>query len=348
MKCMSNVVPIPRKPKGTPVGGEFAKRDRSESAIGLVDIGAGGVTAEEQQRRALALEHGGFIPAIAGPRLRDRGARAWWSAAFVRAEHQPHGQGFYKMGDLWTAKGMQRSRRLGRYSYDIGGVQLKMPSITQIKKASADRGHETFDVPISASFPGGSVDGWVRVTRNGPGEWSVQGLNMDPKAAAYAAEAVSALLEARKVSTAAVENPDLMARRQARFARGGIKMQETKNSAFITGVGYNHAAHTMAVKIGNRHYSYRVPPETYKKVLSARNPGAAYNLLVKGNERSVPVSSCDNCHRFYAENDGHRCPSQHRDLTPGVKPGGVESRDRARAASLPSLPNTARVTPLNR
>jgi hypothetical protein len=327
-------ISVPRQRAGQPSGGEFARHDRPESTIGLVDVGPGGMNAEQRRQRALALEHGGFVPAIAGPRLPAANAAAWWSAAYVRAEHQPEGQGFYKIGDLWNSKGDKRDRRMRRQNYALGGVQLTMPSVAEIKRTSANIGHETFDMPVSASYPGGDVDGWVRVTRNGPGEWSVQGMNMDPKAAAYATEAISALLESRTVTSALTQPTDLMARRKRRFAQGGIKMTKTEKSAFISGVGYNDAAQTMAVKIGNRHYSYRVGADVFKKVRGARSPGAAYNILVKGQERSVEITSCANCGNFSATAVGHRCPSKHRDLTVGVKPGGVEARGRARGARV--------------
>jgi len=329
---MSSTSITPRQPRGIPIGGEFATHNRSESQIGLAPE-LRGFTPEERTKRAAALIHGGFVPVTSTEYIPSRTAAAWWNAAYARAEHQPGGEGYSKITDFWDAEGVSRPRRLRRANYRGGGVMLTMPSVTQIRKHSAKVGHETFDIPVSGSFPGGSVQGWARVTRNRAGVWSVSCPGMTKEAQAYVGEAVSAMLESRRVSTAMTEETDLIARRRARFAQGGIAMSKTEKSGFISGVGYNEAAQTMAVKIGNRHYSYSVAKDVFAQVRAARSPGQAYNILVKGTARGEAVTSCDNCGRFSTVAAGHRCPSSHRQPTAGVKPGNAEVRIRARGAA---------------
>lgn len=322
---------------GVPQGGEFAPRARDEARITL-EAGPGGITDAERQLRRDALVLGGFVPAIAGPTVKGD-TSSWWDTQFVRAEHQGEDGGYAKLPDDWTptvgpgrSLAGHRRTRLTRYGNDE--VQVRMPSSSAIKSFSASMNGETFDVPISATYPGGTVQGWVRVTNNGPGEWSVSGLGMDDKANAYVSEAVSAVLESRTPSLALSQMPDLMARRRHRFAAGGVKINRTEKSGFISGVGYNPAAGTMAVKIGNRHYSYRVSQEVFNRVRAARSPGQAYNLMVKGRERAEEVISCESCGRFSVVSVGHRCPSQHKQPTPGAKSFNRLARNRAREASV--------------
>lgn len=324
---------------GVPTGGEFTHRTRDEAAVTL-QRAAGNVTEAERQLRHDALRLGGFVPAVATPIVRGAAdARQWWDAEFARGEYQGEDGGYAKLPDDWTpartgGNALSGHRRTHRIRYENEEVSLQMPSATTIKAFAAGVGYETFDVPVSASYPGGNVQCWVRVTRNGPGEWSVSGLGMDDKASAYVSEAVSAVLEMRSPSTALIRNPDLMARRRARFASGGVKISQTAKSGFISGVGYNAADGTMAVKIGNRHYSYRVSQEVFNRVRGARSPGQAYNMLVKGREHANEVSSCEKCGRFFAADAQHRCPSRHNQPTAVPKPFNAPARYRAREVQL--------------
>ena len=320
---------------GVPSSGEFAPRGRDEAHITL-GATAGEPTEAERQLRRNALLLGGFVPAVAAPPVpgSETSASSWWNAQFVRAEYQGSAGGYAKLPDDFTPKmtggrAISGHRRTHRIRYESTEVALRMPSATTIKAFSAANNGETFDVPVSASYPGGTVQGWVRITNNGPGEWSVSGLGMDDKANAYISEAVSAVLEARAPSVALANMPDLMARRRMRFAAGGVKINRTEKSGFISGVGYNQAAGTMAVKIGNRHYSYAVSQEVFNRVRAAHAPGQAYNLLVKGHERSEEITSCDRCGRFSTVAGGHRCPSRHKQPTRSVKEFNRTAREQA-------------------
>ena len=304
----------PRHEAGTvgKQGGRFKTYVRGHGDVALFDL---------DPERADALRAGEFVPAAATATV-DNQVDTWWDRGFVTAEH-----GTYpKLPDDWTPGGtkghaLSGGRRTHRRTYKGAGVELRMPSVTAIRSFAAEAGAATFDVPVSASFPGGTVQGWVRVTPQRPGEWSVSGLGMDPEASAYVSEAVSAVLEARTPSVALAATDDLMARRRRRFAQGGVKLQAPNNkSQFISGVGYNRDAGTMAVVMGKRSYTYQVPEHVFNMVKNAASPGQVYNLLIKGKTaHGAPVVACDRCGRFSAAAVGHRCPSFHHDA-PAVAP----------------------------
>ena len=329
--------PAVRQPRGIPVGGEYAPHTRPDATINL---GPGGLTTADRDLRRVALLHGGFVPAIALPSAgNDIDRDLWWQTAFVRSEYQGEAGGFHKMPDDYTPKqsggqAISGNRRTHRIKYEGAGVSVRMPSATAIRSYSAVIGNQTFHIPVSADYPGGSVQGSVRVTRNGPGEWSVSGLGFDPRANAYVSEAISAILESRTPSVALGRVPDLQQRRRDRFAAGGVKMDLTEKSGFISGVGYNKASSTMSVKIGLKHYAYKVSEKTFNAVRGARSPGAAYNLLVKGNQRAEAVDSCPKCGRFNVATDVHRCPSAHQQPSNGVKAENAAMRKRARSSAV--------------
>jgi hypothetical protein len=331
-------LPAARQPRGIPIGGEFTQHHRDEATVNL---GPGGLTDADRKLRRDALKHGGFVPAIAAPSVPgdDSSRSDWWDTAFVRAEFTATDTGFHKMPDDFTpgrtgGQSVAGNRRTHRMRYEGAGVSLRMPSVTSLRAYAASIGNQTFDIPVAAEYPGGSVTGWARVTRNGPGEWSVSGLAFDPKANAYVSEAIGALLESRTPSVALRNVPDLQERRRARFAAGGVKLNPTEKSGFISGVGYNEASSTMSVKIGKKAYAYKVSAEVFKAVRAARSPGAAYNLLVKGNQRAEPIVSCPKCGRFNAAADIHRCPSAHQQPTSDLKAENTAYRAAARSARV--------------
>jgi hypothetical protein len=306
----------PRHDAGTvgSVGGRWKNRDRRAAAISL------------SPQRAAQLMQDGDVPAAVLERdaAVDRRADLWWDRALITAEH-----GTYpKMTRDYAPTGSDRTYRR---SYAGAGVELLMPSAHAIRQFAKDTGAATFDVPVSATYPGGTVQGWVRVTPQGPGEWSVSGMKMAEDASAYVSEAVSAVLEARTPSVALANTEDLMARRWRRFAQGGVKLHETNPSTFISGVGYNVQAGTMAIVLKGKPYTYQVPPHIFNMVKNAASPGQVYNLLIRNKTvRGVEVVTCDRCHRFSAKTVGHRCPSFHHSAPDLADSASVIARGRAR------------------
>jgi hypothetical protein len=182
-----------------------------------------------------------------------------------------------------------------------------MPSATSIKRYAASEGSATFDVPVSSSYPGGSVTGWVRVTRGADGTWATRGLGFSPEDSAYVAEAVQAVLEARRPSRALEEVRDLLDRRRARAAALGTRV-EVANSQWIKRLGYDKSTNTMVMVTGRSLYGFAVTPEVYQAMSESRTPGRVYNQIVKGRAARVEVRECPNCHRYSTAGAGHRCP----------------------------------------
>lgn len=258
--------------------------------------------------------------------------KQWWDTHFVRSEYQPDGAGYPKMPDDWTPRmtggaALSGHRRTYRRTYTGAGVSVRMPSATAIKSYSGAVLHSTFDVPVQADYPGGSVSGWVRVTKMGPNEYAVSGLDFGDKENALVSEAVSAVLEARRPSVALRDVGDLLKRRRDRFAAAGTKVDATPRSGFISGVGYNKLTGVMGVTIGTRAYAYEVPEVVFEKVRGAHSPGEMYNLLVKGRGRRVEeITACPRCGRFNAASAKHRCPSKHGQPTENTIAQNVSQR----------------------
>ncbi len=130
-------------------------------------------------------------------------------------------------------------------------VAIRMPSATSIKSfADADvlgkgRG-ETFDVPVSAQFPGGQIDGWVRVAKGSDGTWATQGLGFTAEQSAYVAESVQCVLESRRPSRALRDAGDILERRRQRAAELGAPVTPI-TSTWIKGAGYDKVTGTMVI-----------------------------------------------------------------------------------------------------
>ncbi|MEK6311931.1 MAG: hypothetical protein V4755_14620, partial [Curtobacterium sp.] len=189
--------------------------------------------AREQFRsRCRDLVANGWMPAASSEALNDprtrEGIDAFWTAHYAQAE-QAVGtrEGVYAvMPDDYTpgmssGHALSGHRRTHRMSYSNDQVALRMPSATAIRRYAKEQHGRTFDVPVEASYPGGTVSGYVRVTQNGPGTWSVSGVEMDPRANAFVAESVQAVLEARAVTSALRNVPDILERRAERLRAAG-------------------------------------------------------------------------------------------------------------------------------
>lgn len=318
-----------RQPKGQPIGGQFASKSNPEADIDLT----GAEPAPEDlaavddfvARRRSALATLGYVqptvaPNVVNPRSTAH-RREWWKNNFAAAEYGNPNGSYAQMPDDWTPhRTMGRSldglRRTHRMSYVGAGVTLRMPSATSIKSFSnaaveGKKPGETFDVPVSAQFPGGSISGWVRVSRGADGTWATQGLGFTPEQAAYVAESVQCVLESRHPSRALADAGDLLERRRHRAAALGTTAQPVR-SGWIRSVGYDRATNTMimstAAKSGPQHYGYRVPISAFQRVAQSDRPGATFNALIRGRAHTVTVAECEKCGRFTADGTSHRCP----------------------------------------
>lgn len=309
--------------------GLFAGRHNQAPSGGL---GGGSNANGSQTRRDFVRARAeliaeGFAPAIAGrsngtdPRDRE-GIDTWWDEHRLRAEVRS-GDDYLQMPDDYTPKmtagqSIAGSRRTHRILYEGSGLSIRMPSATAIKRFSLENAQETFDVPVEAVGPAGNpISGFVRVTQEGPGAWSVKPLGMPAQAAAQVGEGVAAILEARRPSVALAQVGDLTAAHRRRVAGQGTTVISPGAKTWITGVGYNVEAGEMVVQIGDRTYGYQVDPEVYVEVATSTNVGTLYNKLVKGSPR-VEVTRCERCGRVHNANVRHTC-QEHRAPTATVK-----------------------------
>lgn len=330
----------PRQPAGIPTGGEYAARSRRE---GQVTLARHGMSDEQRKLRTDQLALAGYIQPIATvgapPKASRREANDWWVAQFARAEHSRDGAGVHKMPEDYTpgltaGSAPSGRRRTYRRTYTGEGISIRMPSATASRAYAAAVSPEAFDMPVQATINGKTVIGWVRVSRMARGQYAVSGLGMDPNVSAHISEAVSAVLEARKPTVAL--NQDLAKRRRERFAAGGTKIDPTsRRSAFINGVGYNKASGVMGVKIGKRAYAYKVSEDLFNMLRGSRSPGSVWNdYIVKKGYRSDEIVACDDCGRFTAATQTHRCPSRHLPPTRKPKRTNLEGLRRAMRVRL--------------
>ncbi|MGN7187551.1 KTSC domain-containing protein [Microbacterium enclense] len=309
---------------------EYATDERPESAADTTRFSYFRRARERMRDRARELLSRGYLPASSteatvDPRSRE-GIDEFWRSHYVSAEQADltHTGGAYEvMPDDYTpsmgaGRALSGHRRAHRIGYSNSEVAVRMPSVTAIRRFSAEKRGRTFDVPVDATYPGGSVSGYVRVTNNGPGMWSVEGLGMDPEAKAYVSESVQALLEARSVTMALNQIPDMLARRAERLRSAGVGQREVVASDWVRSAGYNRASGDMVVNLNGRTYGYRgVPAEVYQRltepgVEDGYSAGKVYNALIKRKHDSFAVDQCPTCQRYFESGRAHRCPSQHK------------------------------------
>lgn len=314
--------PINRVPPGVPTGGQFAQKTSGEADLTLDDPAGDwrmpGVLAE---RRKL-LADAGYVPAAALPASIDptstANRREWWDQSFALGEYGDARGDYAQMPDdftpsMTTGRSLEGNRRTHRMCYRGAGVALRMPSATSIKRYASQSPSATFDVPVSATHPGGTVTGWVRVTRGDDGTWATRGLGFSPADSAYVAEAAQAVLQARRPSRALAEVGDLLDRRRQRATVMGTRM-EVAHSTWIARLGYDKGSSTMMLGTSGtatsapHRYGFKVPAEVYQAVARSGAPGRVFNQVIKGRATRVEVDECPSCHRFSTAGAGHRCP----------------------------------------
>ena len=328
----------PRQPKGIPVGGQFAPVTHAEPGAILADTRHRQAMAE---RGALFRSHG-FVPAATlqamnAPTTTEH-REEWWNRNFVAAEYRTPGKNYPQMPDDYTpanslGQAMSGHRRTHRMNYGNKDIQLRMPSATSIRRFSGENGNPTFDVPVSVSVKGGApVQGWVRVTKTGPHSWETTTLAGNGGATGeQVAEAVAAVLESRRVTTALAKVPDLLTARKQREAAKGAAMSPVASS-FIDEVGFDENTNTMATRIGNKLYGHKVSKQFFEAVRASERPGAVFNKLVRAHQRAG-VIQCGKCGRVSSTAVSHTCPTGHK-AESGIGAAHVEqARRRAEAVA---------------
>lgn len=327
------------KGAGAPGAGRFDGRVNTPPTDGLAPNIPGSIST--LLRRRTELIAAGYAPATAGPSAgtvprSTAGITTWWEEHFRRAEVNDH-ESYVQMPDDYnpgssSGNALSGKRRTHRILYEGAGIALRMPSATAIRRFSAAQGHQTFDVPVEAEGQGGQVvSGYVRVTQEAPGKWSVDALGMPPHVAWKVSESVASVLEARRPSRALKDIGDLLQRRRERVARAGVQMTAADNSSWVSAMGYNAAAGEMVITLGTRTYGYRVSEQVFQRVKNSYSAGSAYNQLVKGSPR-VEVDQCGVCGRWFNVMAGHTC-MRHRSATGTVKPFNSRVRAHVLAAA---------------
>lgn len=340
------------------MGGQWSARKHGEANVALGQTPGNSSRAARLAERHRVLESMGFVPAVAerasdDPRSTARRAQ-WWETHFVNAEYGAAnpigGQGGYaQMPDDYTpsmtgGQALSGARRTHRMNYSGAEVSLRMPSATAIKRFEKNHG-QTFDVPVSAvNEHGGSISGWVRVTRSGK-DWTTSGQGFSENADAQVAEAVSAVLEARRPTRALSEVGDLIGRHKARRAAQGTEMRPVASS-WIDTAGYDEDAGMMVMTTGGRQYGYSVPKSAFLDMTTSTAPGRVFNAEIKGKAQRVEVTRCEKCGRFSSAANSHSCPGGHQPA-PAVAPlhSRVARQAAMRATSAYAASQDRSVTP---
>lgn len=311
---------------GVPEGGRFSEKHQSEAIV--APLGSSGErTALESRAEMFSAD--GFIPsarlaAVSSPATTARLSQ-WWDRSRLVAEYRAEDSTYEQMPDDYTpartyGNALSGRRQTHRRNYEGAGMDLRMPSATSIRAFSANHGNRTFDVPVAVAVDGGTpVQRMVRVTKVGPHDWVASPLGGDGNSdeEIRIGEAVSAVLESRRVTTALATAGDLLARHRNRKAAEGTPLDlEPVQSSWIESIGYNDASGIMATKIGEKVYTNTVSRAIFDQVHTAERPGSVFNKLVKGNGSGRAVR-CDTCGRFQSVLQAHRCPAthQHKDTT---------------------------------
>lgn len=332
----------PRQPKGVPIGGQWSSREHGESSVVL---DAAPSPADVAAERLAAITDMGYVPAVAMRTSLDPASTAqraaWWDDHFASAEYGHDAGAYRQMPDDYTpgrtgGQSLTGHRRTHRMCYSGSGISVRMPSATSVRRFSTEQ-PGTFDVPVSAELDGATVQGWVRVTRTGD-RFHTSALGFPGGSDAHVAEAVSAVLEARRPSMALREAGDLLERRRARLEAAGTPLQPV-NSSWIASVGYEDESSTMVVatKRGDT-YGYAVDHSTFDRVAGSSSPGRTYNELVKGQADRKQVTRCEACARFTTAGAPHVCAAAHRARTSGAERANEAARNRAAWALAAAAP----------
>lgn len=331
---MADVSNRSRQPKGQAIAGEFATERKGESSVELASpeqaqaLMVRNRWANFFEKRAQQMERFGYAQATSITSNLDNRSTSkldqWWANQMSVGEYQRSG-GHLKMPDDYTpsmkkGRALSGHRRTYRKRYGGANMELRMPSVTAIKRFSAGNKRRSFDVPMSVTQghkSGFAVHTSVRVTEFGPNEWKVESIagNLSEAQALHLEESVQALLESRRPEFALREMTEAAARekRLARVRAEGVERQQI-DSTFVTSAAYDENTGTLAVTMGQnrrRIYAYGgLGKGALAGLVSSPSPGKFYNDVIKGHASAVKVEECRKCGRTYFGDVQHRCAGQ--------------------------------------
>jgi hypothetical protein len=335
----------------------------------------GPLTPEEAQSRKEALWEGRQVSAAyitSAPDSPDQYWKQWYGN--VAEWGDVTDAGYPKMPDDYTPRmtlgqsttGHRRTHRMKYTAPD--GFQIRMPSATAVRRFAVDNSYttesgekrcRTFEMPVSVivpSDPPREALVSMRCTWNGPGSWHVE----PPVGEAMfgqTAEAVAAVLEARRPSLALREHGNLNAQHMERIRSAGRPiLTPSTRSSFISGVSVLGKRDTIVTRIRDKHgreriYGYEMPEGTpqmrdafIQRMLGrdidpvTKQPrehiGVVYNRELKGRQQRVEVSLCPRCQCVYETGRGHKCRIRTR--RPAQRMESMSDRERRAAMGPPA------------
>ncbi|MGR6900398.1 hypothetical protein [Glutamicibacter sp. V16R2B1] len=220
------------------------------------------------------------------------------------------------MPDDWTKAKLAGDssggyRRTVLRTYKGSGIELRMPSATAIKEFAKAINDEVLDIPIEMkTASGATLHSWVRAVKTASGEWQTTTLGKHGASSGghQAAEAVAAVLEARRPTVALEEVGNLLDRRREKSARTGTR----SGGKSLFGGAYKDIAYDSVTKILSVNYVGKVigrlvEPQVAKEFLSSTNPHATWNKFIRPAV-NVWVEECPECRRRYSIDANHTCP----------------------------------------
>ena len=311
----------PRQPKGIPVGGQFASRQRHEVKVDIAlaaaytdsRIQAAGephdildrLYGDEKRRQTLAA--GGyvepsFVHAAVMPDTTEQ-IDSWWAQAYTA------------MGtaqDSWGVlpQVLPSGRRYPRMKYTAADMTLRMPALGRIKREARAQGLP-IPVPFSAVDSRGlPIQGVALVTDAGNGRWIVEPRGMGGESAAKIAEAITSQLEGRAVARSDSDTGDLLEAHRRRRLAQGLDVRDS-HSKWIEGFAHDADEGVLVMRTNTgKTYGYSVDSSTAVAVMTDYSPGRAFNHLIKGKTPRLEVETCSRCARAYATVNAskHACP----------------------------------------
>lgn len=303
-----------RRPIGTDGAGRWAPMQNPESGVDL----SPGSSHRDSYLAAVAEGYRRM------PRAPVRSAHQWWGWMKHESKDPRDGRRVDRDVPVFVSPRIPTVKKDDSVIYSAGSHRmwytgdqstLRCPSVASIKRFQRTQPTGApFDVPVSAHFEGGQIDGFVRVMTDGEGNWSTMSIGFPDEQSATVAESVHCLLESRRPSRALEETVDLMERRRRRRAEMGTRL-EPVTSGWIREMGYDPATGTMLMSVdakeGRKNYAYSVPMVEYLRVAQDPAPGRVFNQRLRRTAPRVEARECSSCGNVFVT-DRHRCPVEAR------------------------------------
>jgi len=332
----------PRKPKGTPVGGQFDRTLGGGPAAVIDDSPAPGkqslateikvtdTKAKTSQRalRLLSSDEGFRVEKLRGET--SEGNASWkritptatWSkrSKQLRPSRATKGVPYLKAGD--------KTFPFSFVTYSGAGVKVNMPSASAARRfADKQKARPAvFDMPVAVQNQkdGKIVNCWVRVAKSTkPTRWEAVVLDGKGELSAglknHVSASVLSVVESRKKKTSLTEHKAVSVTKRRKAAQRGTALKPVRSAA-IAALGYDKENHILYITHHSRFrerdnrvvaptlYAYEgVSEAKYNEFRQSDSLGRALPEVKKGTH-AVKAEFCDKCHRAYTHGTKHICP----------------------------------------